>query len=1081
MKLKLTWLLTLFMAFVMQFSFAQEKTVTGTVTTASDGLPLPGASVIVKGTTRGTQTDFDGEYSIKVNQGDILVFSYVVMKDVEVVVGASNTYDVVLEEDNLLDEVVVVGYGTTTKQAFTGSASVVKSEDIEAKNFSNVSQQLAGEASGVQVFNTSGQPGTTSTVRIRGFGSVNGNRAPLYVVDGVPYSGSLNAINPNDIKSTVILKDATATAIYGSRGANGVVLITTKAGSSAESFIEVDVRTGVNTQIIPRYDVVTSPEESIGLVWEANVNRERLNGNPDPIGTVNNTLFNGLIAPGYNMWNVANGAELIDPTTGQVRSGVTRRYTPQRFADVSFNEAYRYEAQVRMGGGNDKTRYFFSGGFLDDNGYAINTGYRRYNTRLNVNSAVKDWMDINVNLAYTYSESIQNGQTDGAENLFEFADKINPFYPVFLRDDNYELVPDPIFGGNQLDYGSNSGFRDRAASNNLNPVGSALFDFNGSDRHELIGSFNANIKLTQNLTFETTFGMQYSNNVFKSMSNQFYGVGVANAGDLFQSTTETLTMNFLQLLRYRNAFGKHSLEVLAAHESNEFDQANATAFKAKAIIPGGLELNNYIINLQQPTGVTNRRTLESYFGQVNYDFDKKYYLSASIRRDGSSRFANNKWDTFGSIGASWVMSNESFLENSDVVDFLKLKASYGVVGDENGVGFFTGINTFSVGNVNNGFSIAPSLFANPELTWETSVLYQAGVEARLWNFLDVNVDYFIKDTENLIFDRRNAPSTGVAILQVNDGVLRNSGLEFDLNAQVVNKENFGLSVSANGAIYNNELTTMPLDPETGEPAVFNNVGAYGYSQGSSIFDFYMREYAGVDPADGRPMWYEYYDDFNDNGVLDAGEELRDNAGLPDGSLFPYTEANPDANIRKTVTKTYANSTEKYIGKSGIPDLAGAFRINARLHNFTLSTQFTYSIGGYGYDSQYAELMHDNNSGIAGTNRHKDVRRRWRQPGDITDVPIIADRVVPNVNSQSSRFITKTDFLALNNVRLGYNVPQKFLDNTGISALDLYVSGDNLFINTVREGFNPTTSESGNSGRGLYAPLSTFTLGVKVKF
>lgn len=1076
MNLKTNGLLTLFLAFIVQMTFAQTKTVTGTVTDDS-GLPLPGVNVLIQNKGTGTQTDFDGNFSIQAESSDRITFSYIGFSAQTIAVGNKTTIDVQLEMGEALDEVVVVGYGTSTKQAFTGTASVIEAENIENKNFSNVSQSLAGEASGVTVINTSGQPGSTSTVRIRGFGSVNGNRAPLYVVDGVPYSGSLNAINPGDIKNTVILKDAAATAIYGSRGANGVVLITTKAGTASESFIEIDTRTGINTQIIPRYDVVTSPEESIGLIWEANVNRERLTGNADPTGFVNNNLFGSIIPQGYNMWNVQNGAELIDPATGLVRNGVTRRYTPERFEDVAFNTAVRNETNIRMGGGDEKTKYFFSGGYLDDNGYAINTGYKRYNTRLNLDSKVKDWLKVGVNLGYTYSENIQNGQTSGAENLFEFADKMNPIYPVFLRDDQYNLVPDPIFGGNQLDYGSTSGFRDRAASNNLNPIGSARYDFNGAERNELIGSFNAEIKLMKNLTFETRFGLQYSNNVFKSMANQFYGVGVQNAGDLFQSTTETRTMNFLQLLRYNNSWGDHNLEVLAAHETNDFEQSFATAQKAKAVIPGGLELNNYIINLRQPTGFRNRRTLESYFGQANYNFDEKYYLSASVRRDGSSRFANDKWGTFGSVGASWMISNEDFLKNNETIDYLKLKTSYGIIGDEVLPGniFYTGLNTFGVTNVNDGFSIAPALFANPDLTWQISNMYQVGIETGIGNWLDVNVDYYIKDTENQFFNRRNPPSTGVAIIRVNDGVLRNSGLEFDLNARVVEKERFGLGVSFNGAMYNNELKTMPIDPQTGEPAVFNNAGIYGYAQGRSIFDFYTREYAGVDPSDGYPMWNQYYNDVNGTGVFNPEtDEII-------STLSPYLAENPDAIIGQQITKTYAESTEKFIDKSGIPDLVGAFRINARFDNFRLSTQFTYSIGGYAYDGQYAELMHDNNGGIAATNRHVDVRNRWRQPGDITDVPLIADRVIQNVNSQSTRFITRADFLALNNILLGYNIPRKYLSDLGMSAVDLYVSGDNLFIQSSRMGFNPTTSESGNSGRGLYAPLSTVTLGVKVKF
>src|SRR5690606_3417725 len=353
---------------------------------------------------------------------------------------------------------------------------------------------LAGEVAGVTVINQSGQPGTSSTIRIRGYGSVNGNRDPLYVVDGVPFSGNLNSINPADIATTTILKDATATAIYGSRGANGVVLITTKAGSANESYVEVDVKSGFNMQLIPRYNVITSPEEYIGYVWEGIYNRAAIGGEADPVAVANANLFTANYVPvGYNMWNVADGGELIDPVTRTVRPGVSRRYTPERYEDLAFNSAIRTEASLRMGGGNEKSRYFTSVGFLDDNGYVINSSYKRYTARLNADSQVKKWLNIGVNAGYAYSESLNNGQTNGSENLFEFADKMAPIFPVFLRDNNFQLVPDPIYGGYQYDYGSNSGYRSRSNSDQLNPIASALFDHVGTDRHEINGNFSVNI------------------------------------------------------------------------------------------------------------------------------------------------------------------------------------------------------------------------------------------------------------------------------------------------------------------------------------------------------------------------------------------------------------------------------------------------------------------------------------------------------------------------------------------------------------------------------------------------------------
>jgi TonB-linked SusC/RagA family outer membrane protein len=1075
MKTKFSGILTLLLAFVVQLTFAQEKTISGTISDDS-GLPLPGVSIVIKGTTTGTQTDFDGIYTIKAQSGDVLSITYLGMKGQEVTVGASNTINVVMEADiAALDEVLVVGYGTSTKQSFAGTAKTVKQEQLEIKNVSNISQALAGEVAGVTVINTSGQPGTTSTIRIRGYGSVNGNRDPLYVVDGVPFTGSINSINPADIASTTVLKDATATAIYGSRGANGVIMITTKKGSKSDSFIEVDVKTGINTQIIPRYDVMRSPEEYIGFVWEGIYNRAAQSGNADPVGFANANLFTDNYVPaGYNMWNVADGGELIDPITRTVLPGVTRKYTPELYQDAAFDSAFRNEGSIRMGGGDEKSDYFVSLGYLNDDGYAINTGYDRYTARLNLNSDIRDWLTVGANIGYAYSESLNNGQIAGSENVFEFADKMAPIFPVFLRDDNGQLVADPIFGGNQYDYGAVSGFRARPNANNLNPIASANYDYRGSKRNELNGNLSMNIKITDKLTLETRYGHQYSMNRFKDYANPFYGTAVGDGGNIFVEDTERTTTNFLQLLRYRNQFGDHSLEVLAAHENNEFTYKESTQFKGLVVVDGLLELDNFVTNLSPPTGFTLSNSIESYFGQINYDYLDKYYVTGSIRRDGSSRFVNDKWGTFGSVGAAWVASNEDFLSGSNLFTFLKLKASYGIIGDQAGVGSFSGLDTFSTSLVGGGISIAPLGNGNPDLTWETSKMFQAGVEFSLGSWLDGAVDFYDKRTDNLIFDRRVGPSQGIAIITVNDGVLANQGIEFDITGHLVNTKDFRLDLGVNGEIINNEIKTMPLEPSTGLPRILDtSPGVYAYSLGSSIFDFYLREWAGVDPSDGAPMWWQYFNDSNGNGILDGGEDTI-------LSLTPYLDENPNAVVEKQITKTYGDATDKYIGKSGIPDLRGAIRLNAQYKNWNFSTQFTYSIGGWALDNQYAELMSDR-FGAASTNFHTDIRQRWQQPGDITNVPALTDNLVVNGTSTSTRFLTKTDYLALNNAMIGYTVPSKFLNNTGIKMVNLWASGDNLFIKTARNGFNPTTSETGSSGRRLYAPLTTFTMGVRVKF
>jgi hypothetical protein len=536
-----------------------------------------------------------------------------------------------------------------------------------------------------------------------------------------------------------------------------------------------------------------------------------------------------------------------------------------------------------------------------------------------------------------------------------------------------------------------------------------------------------------------------------------------------------MTQNFLNLLRYKNTFGDHNMEIFAAHESNSYQQKISYASKQKAVLYDTYDLDQYIIVSSPPGSFTNTSALESYFGQFNYNYGGKYYFTASARRDGSSRFKNEKWGTFGSIGASWVISKESFMDIKSI-NYLKLKTSYGLLGDQEGVGLWPGYDTFDVGNLNDDYAISIRDNGNADLTWEKSKIFQVGVESSLFDFLDVNVDYYVKNTYDLIFQRRTAPSTGVAIVTVNDGELKNQGIEFDVNAHIFKgktDEDFSLDFAINGELLKNEITTMPLDPATGLPKVLDTSNApFAWAEGRSVYDFYMPEWAGVDPATGVPMWYMNYNDINDNGTFDTGDVII-------RSLTDYLSLNPTAIVGKTVTTTYADATQKFIGKSAIPKVRGAFRLNASYKNFELTTQFTYSMGGYAYDGAYAGLMA--NGSLGQNNWHTDVRNRWQQPGDITGVPRLSAALDANVNARSTRFLTKADYFGLNNVQLGYNLPGKFADKLNLSKLNIFVSGDNLLFFSQRDGFNTSTSESGGSDTYRYSPLSTFSLGLKVEF
>lgn len=1067
---KLFLLITLFV-FAGATLLAQTKVITGTVISATEGEgALPGVTVLVKGTTIGAITDLNGKYSVTAPQNaTTLVFSYIGMKTMEVEIGSREVIDVEMTSDLLgLDEVIVTAYGTSTRQSFVGSVTTVDSESLLSKSSSNISQSLAGEAAGVQVINTSGQPGSSATIRIRGFGSVNGNRSPLYVVDGVPYDGSINAINPNDIESTTILKDATATAIYGSRGANGVILITTKSGKAGQSVIEADIKRGVNMSLIPRYSTIKSPEQYIGLSWEAMYNKGVASGEASPENYANTNLFGSSgIDPKYNLWN-ATGGNLIDPATRSVRAGVSRKYDPENWEDYGFQNSSRTEANLSLRGGTEAVKYYTSFGYLDDVGYIINSDFKRYSINMNVQNIIRPWLTTNAKLNFAGTVTNNNGQSEDSGSIFWFVDNLPPIFPLFLRDTDGAIVPDPIFDGNQYDYGVG-----RAFGALTNSIADAHFDKSNAKQYQGSGNFSVNIKFTDFLRLENTFGGQFSSRKFIDLRNPFYGSAATQGGYVYRTDTQLFSYNVLNLLRFTKSFSSHHIEALVAHESNAWEQKFSNAQKNKMVHPDIDDLANFVIVSAPPNSYTDKVNLESYFGQVNYDYRSKYYLTLAVRRDGTSRFiGDNKWDNFGSAGFSWVLTEEPFIQSLNFLSFLKYKISYGITGEQAGVGLYPGYNTFDISNLNNEISIAMRDNGNPDLTWEKSNMFQTGFEFGLGRYLEGSLDFYMKTTNNLLFERRVGPSLGIALINVNDGVLRNSGVELSLTAHILKGSDYGLDITLNGDQLWNKLIKMPIEPSTGEPKVLDIQGLFGRAEGHSLFDFYVRDWAGVDPADGTAMWYQYYYDANKNGTLDTDEELI-------SSLHEYQVENPNNTIGKTITKTYANATQLYIGKSAIPKVRGAFRLNGNYKGIELSAQLIYSLGGYAYDSAYGRLM--SNDVVGNNNWSTDILDRWQKPGDVTNVPRLSSNYDTNVSSTSSRLITSSNFLSLNNVRIGYTFPLNLTERVKISSLNIFAAGDNLFLLSARNGFNPSTHEAGTSDMYRYSPLSTITMGLNVKF
>ena len=1075
MKKTLHGLLTLFMVLVVQLVFAQEKTVTGEVID-EDGLPLPGVNVIVKGTSNGVQTDFDGMYSIQVAPGEVLTFSYVGFSTQEITVGSSNSYNVTMAVDAAsLGEVVVTGFGNISKTDFTGSAKVIQAENLTQKSFTNVSQALAGEAAGVAVYNTSGQPGSTSTIRIRGFGSINGSQTPLYIVDDAPFEGSLNDINPNDIKSVTILKDASATSLYGARGANGVVVITTKKGKDVGDRLNVNIKTGINFQGVPRYETIESPEEYIGISWEGIYQRGLLENAGDQsaaIAYANANLFEGAnadvsdISPVYNMWNITDVSQLIDPATATVRPGVTRRYTPEDWEDFAFQSSNRTEANVSLSNSGENSSIYTSVGFVDDIGYANNTDYQRINARINATNKFKDFVNMTTSLNYSRSESNNNGTGESSSSQFWWIDNLPPIYPLYQRDADGNRIEDPIYGGYLFDYGLEDG---RGFGFATNGVADSQINISNAKNNSVNFNNDLKIDLFEGLTLENNFAYQYFMTDNTSLNEPFYSPANGDGGVINRSRQETKNYTIRTGLRYQKDFGDVNLSAFVSHVATGYEYNYLYASRSRLVTPFGTEIRNGVVN-NPSDGYQREESTESYIANVTLDFSDKYFLNGTFNRDASSRFVNEKWGNFYSVGAAWVLSKEDFLSGSSFVDFLKFKASYGVLGNSGGIGLYPGYNLYSVSNLNDNISLAFDTVGNPNLTWESSNQFNTGLEFELAGFVDGSVEYFRKNTTDMFYNRTVGPSNGYDVIRVNDGEMQNAGLEFDLDFKIVESNKFKLNVGVNGSLLTNELVAMPIDPTTGQEQLFDQSGSYGRAVGRSIYDWYMPVYVGVNTETGAAQWERNFDDLDGNGVFSDGDAI-----IYD--LTGYVNQNPSANVVQDITEVYAEATDKFINKTAIPDVYGSFRLNASYGAFSLSALFNYSLGGYSYDGAYANLM-DND--YAGTNNfHVDIRDRWMAPGDVTDIPRQDARFQIQQSATSTRFLTKADYLSLNNVRLGFDMPRSVIDPIGLDALNLFISGDNLALFSERKGFNPSTSVTGNSSIYRYNPLSTIVFGVNV--
>jgi len=1054
MKTKFNGILTLLLALVVQVSFAQQKTISGTVSDESG--PLPGVSILVKGTATGTETDFDGKYTIKAKSGDVLVFRYLGYKVLEKKVGASSSINVSMEEDSSsLEEVVVVAYGSQSRASLTGSVSVIGAEEIENATYSNPIQGLEGLASGLRVIQSSGQPGADPIIRIRGFGSINADSAPLIVLDGVPYTGALSSINPQDIASTTILKDASSTSLYGNKASNGVLLITTKSGKSDKTQISIDTRVGITQRAAKEYNITNTTGEFYEMYHSILANSEFYAqgqaGTPVTIGAARQTASNDLIGVlGYNVYDVSD-ATLIDPTTGKLNSSA-RLQVNDRWEDVLFRDAASFSStNLNISGGSEDITYYFSLGTQTDNGYTVGSSFKRSTARLKVNAKkIANIVSLSGDVAYSKSNSraVPSDGTTSFNNTFSWTRRIAPIYPAFQYDENWNPILNPNnpngfaydFGNVQVFPGGGSrGPRNYAPGEHPLAVIDNTIETNERD------NFNAAFRAKVDLPFDIKF--EYVANLLTEVDKgiDYTGPGagafaLSNNGLLFNNRDNFSAFTNQQLLTWKKDFGRHSFDALLGHETYVESFTTLGVNKRNLISGFSPVLDNTSVYVSASNYNTNYTT-EGYFSRFIYGLDNNYFLNLTARYDASSVFhPDSRWGTFWSAGASWIVSNEDFMKDSDVINYAKLAVNYGTTGNDRIFYQTGGRNLVAYENQyvvdeNNG-ELTQTLFSlgNKDITWEKAASLDVSYEMSLFNRVNLSLGYFRKSSEDLLFNNPLQLSTGQATSPENFGSMVNSGLEFEVAVSAVKKENFNVNINANLSTLNNEITELPRDSI---PA-----GNFRRVVGKSLFDYFMVRSAGVDPANGNALYYT-----------------------------------KDATGQEITTTDYADAAEngrQFLDKRAIPTITGGFGTSIQVGDFSLGLQFAYQLGGYGIDNEYFSLF-DQRSNVTNI---ADYDKTWTVDNPTASLPRV-DPLTPDQYRLSDLYLVDLSYLSLSNINLGYVLQNEAIKKYHINSIRFYGTVNNAFLlYSARQGYDPRLNSVGSSS-AEYGANRTIAFGLNI--
>ncbi len=1015
--IKISAFLFLMVPVLITDALAQEREIRGTVSEAS-GEPLAGATVRVAALPdQGTVTDPDGLFTITAGPDDVLIITFIGYRTQEVLVGDRTELNIVLQVDQqLLSEVVVVGYGVQTRSDLTGSIASVSADEIANQPVASLDAALQGRASGVFVSSPSGTPGAGITMNIRGQTSLSASSEPLYVIDGVPiisedlsglFSGgqstnSLADLNPNDIASIEILKDASATAIYGSRGANGVVLITTKRGEAGQSRIGFNMYTGFQNITNP-IDMMSSQE------FLAMMNDAALQDNRD-LGT------------NYSDTHVSDIWD-YDPNDSDIQN--TRWY------DEIFKTSAISNYELTASGGTDHTRYYTSLSYFDQEGVQLGTGFERISARVNLDTQVTDWLDFGTNI--TLNRTIQD-RTINDNSLYGVVINTlagDPLMPVYEDDGSY-ADPFNYFGWWMLD----------------NPVLIAEEYQRFTRTVRGIGSIFGTATITDGLTFRSSLSIDYI-----SLDDEAYTPIISRESRNAQAngfgnylTTQDFTWMIENYLSYTNSFNQHNINALAGtsfqSSNRNFSSINAQGFPSD-------QFTKLSVAAQVTSASTSGTSwgLASYFFRTNYSFDNRYLVTATGRMDGSSRFGDNfRYGFFPSASLAWRVTNESFMDNQRIFSELKPRISYGITGNQEGIGNFASRGLFGVSDYRSTPTLVPTQLSNADLTWESTRQLDVGIDIGLFeDRINISADYFIKTTDDLLLNRLIPGISGFSSVTENVGKVENRGFEFDIRGAVLSGRDLTWTSSFNISFIQNEVLELVVDDQ-----ILND--SHILSVGQPIGTFHLIDHNGVDPATGNMLWI----DENGDGVIDSGD-------------------------RRTVGNAQ-------------PDFFGGWNNSFAYKGFDLSAllQFTYGNKIFNHSRASYENLGWSRIGIPGIfplpdgNNHKLADNRWMQPGDQTDIPR-AGLTNKNWREYSSRWLEDGSYLRLKSVTLGYNFSPNLVNRFGMSSLRLYAQGQNLLTFTNYTGLDPEVNQNSRnplvagSDFGTHPQVRTISFGINLEF